>query len=164
MRRTALNIAQNDYEANPQLGYAFAAAQAQGHFSLFLRQVDQFFVRADMLISHVCRLSFDMTYTWAASDIENIVAAHATSSAYYKWNSSALVSTFSGSSYGNTFYAGVKSSLASKGIKTTFAPAFTDYRPPSMASQLLSTFPSVDGFFNWWSWYVTGCFNTRSML
>jgi hypothetical protein len=98
--------------------------------------------------------SFDMSYKWASSDIVDIVAAHASSPAAYKWKDTALVSTFSGASFGDAFYSGVKSSLASKGTKITFAPALTDYRDPSLAKQMLSTFPSVDGFFNWWSWCV----------
>jgi glucan endo-1,3-alpha-glucosidase len=94
-----------------------------------------------------------MSYTWASSDIVNIVAAHASSSASYKWNNNVLVSTYSGSSYGDTFFSGIKSSLSSQGIKISFAPALTDFRDPSLATQMLSNFPSVDGFFNWWSWY-----------
>lgn len=45
----------------------------------------------------------------------------------------------------------MKSTLASAGVQVSFAPAFTSYRDPSLASSLLSTFPSIDGFFNWWS-------------
>jgi glucan endo-1,3-alpha-glucosidase len=98
--------------------------------------------------------SFDMSYSWASSDMVNIFNAHASSSAMYKWNSHPLVSTFSGKANGNSFYAGFKSSLASLGHNISFAPAFIDYRDPTQAKQVLSDFPSVDGFFNWWSWCV----------
>lgn len=81
-----------------------------------------------------------------------IVAAHATSANTFKWNNNVLVSTYSGESYGNAFWASFKSALAAKGITVTLAPAFTSYRDPSLASSLLSNFPSIDGFFNWWSW------------
>jgi glucan endo-1,3-alpha-glucosidase len=95
-----------------------------------------------------------MSYQWASSDIVDIVTAHASSPAAFKWKDTTLVSTFSGALFGDAFYSGVKSSLNSKGIKITFAPALTNYRDPSLAEQMLSTFPSVDGFFNWWSWCV----------
>jgi glucan endo-1,3-alpha-glucosidase len=70
------------------------------------------------------------------------------------YNGGVLVSTFSGEANGDAFWAGVKSSLASQGIKITLAPAFISFRDPSQANTLLSSFPSIDGFFNWWSWYV----------
>jgi len=96
--------------------------------------------------------SFDMSYSWSEDDMVNIVAAHANSSATYKFNGDVLVSTYSGSAQGNDFWNGFKSSLASRGVTIKLAPAFTDYRDPSLTSQLLSSFPSIDGFFNWWSW------------
>jgi glucan endo-1,3-alpha-glucosidase len=93
-----------------------------------------------------------MGYSWSANDMVNIVSAHASSSAMYKWNNRVLVSTFSGKSYGNAFFAGLKSSLASKGLNISFSPALIDYRDPGTAKQVLTDFPSIDGFFNWWSW------------
>jgi glucan endo-1,3-alpha-glucosidase len=93
-----------------------------------------------------------MSYTWAASDMATIFNAHAVSSAMYKWNGRPLVSTYSGKSYGNAFFAGLKSSLANSGHNISFAPALTDYNEPSQANQMLSDFPSVDGFVNWWAW------------
>jgi glucan endo-1,3-alpha-glucosidase len=97
-----------------------------------------------------------MSYSWSTGDIVNIVSSHAASSATYKWNGQVLVSTFSGKANGNSFYANVKSSLATKGYNIAFAPALIDYRDASQASQMLSDFPVVDGFFNWWSWSVSG--------
>jgi glucan endo-1,3-alpha-glucosidase len=83
----------------------------------------------------------------------NIVAAHASSPAMYKWNNKVLVSTYAGDqNNNNAFYAGVKSALGNQGINISFAPAFTGYRQASQAQQLLTNFPVVDGFFNWWSW------------
>ncbi|EIM79679.1 glycoside hydrolase family 71 protein [Stereum hirsutum FP-91666 SS1] len=128
-----LNMNANDYETD-KLVDAYAAAESL-NFKLFM--------------------SFDMSYTWSVTDMVNIVSAHASSSAQYLWNGDVLVSTYSGDS-GSTatdsFWSGFKSDLASQGITISLAPAFTTYRDPSLASSLLSTYPSIDGFFNWWSW------------
>ncbi|KAG1805459.1 glycoside hydrolase family 71 protein [Suillus subaureus] len=78
--------------------------------------------------------SFDMSYTWQQSDMVNIIANHSSSPR---------------ESYGEDFWASFKSSLQSQGIDITLAPAFTTYRDPSDATSLVSTFPSIDGFFNW---------------
>ncbi|KAJ7511133.1 glycoside hydrolase family 71 protein [Mycena galericulata] len=126
----ALNIAMTDYEVD-RVATAFVAAE-NANFKLFF--------------------SFDMSYSWAASDMVSLVATHASSSAMLTYDGGVLVSTYSGESYGDSFFAGVKSSLANEGIKITLAPAFTTYRDPSLANSLLSNFPSIDGFFNWWSW------------
>jgi glucan endo-1,3-alpha-glucosidase len=126
----ALNIAANDYEVD-RIVDAYAAAEALD-FKLFY--------------------SFDMSYTWQQSDIVNIVANHSSSPSTFLWKNTILVSTYSGESYGEDFWASFKSALQSKGIDITLAPAFTTYRDPSSADSLVSTFPSIDGFFNWWSW------------
>jgi glucan endo-1,3-alpha-glucosidase len=70
------------------------------------------------------------------------------------YNGGVLVSTFEGEGNGNDFWAAIKTSLANEGIKITFAPAFISFRDPSQTGNLLSSFPSIDGFFNWWSWCV----------
>lgn len=126
----ALNIAQNDYEVG-KIVDAYAAAEAVG-FKLFY--------------------SFDMSYSWSQTDMVSIVATHAKSPSTYLWNGNVLVSTYSGESYGDSFWSSFKSALQGQGIKIILAPAFTSYRDPSAANSLLSTFPSIDGFFNWWSW------------
>ncbi|KAH9833684.1 glycoside hydrolase family 71 protein [Rhodofomes roseus] len=126
----ALNIAQNDYEVD-RLADAFSVAEQQ-HFKLFF--------------------SFDMSYSWASSDMVSIVQTYATSSAMYTWNNAVLVSTYSGESYGDSFWSAFKSTLAADGITVILTPAFTSYRDPSDADSLMSSFPSIDGFFNWWSW------------
>ncbi|KAJ7730608.1 glycoside hydrolase family 71 protein [Mycena maculata] len=126
----ALNIAMTDYEVD-QVATAFVAAE-NANFKLFF--------------------SFDMSYSWQAADVVSLVAAHASSSAMLMYAGGVLVSTYSGEANGDVFFAGIKSSLASEGITITLAPAFTTYRDPSLANSLLSTFPSIDGFFNWWSW------------
>ncbi|KAG1797384.1 glycoside hydrolase family 71 protein [Suillus plorans] len=126
----ALNIGANDYEVD-RIVDAYAAAESLG-FKLFY--------------------SFDMTDTWKQSDMVNIVANHSSSPSTFLWNNTILVSTYSGESYGEDFWAGFKSALQSQGIHITLAPAFTTYRDPSSAASLVSTFPSIDGFFNWWSW------------
>ncbi|KAF8317382.1 glycoside hydrolase family 71 protein [Clavulina sp. PMI_390] len=127
----ALNLNGNDYEID-RLADAYAAAISHGSFQFFY--------------------SFDMSYSWDAGTIATIVEKYATSSATYTWNGKVLVSTYSGESYGDSFWNSVKSTLSSAGVSVSFAPAFTSYRDPSLASQLLSDFSSVDGFFNWWSW------------
>ncbi|KZT71491.1 glycoside hydrolase family 71 protein [Daedalea quercina L-15889] len=126
----ALNIAAADYEVG-QLVTAFSVAEQLG-FKLFL--------------------SFDMSYTWESSDMVSIVQNHSDSSAMYTWNNAVLVSTYAGDNYDDSFWSGFKSSLSSEGITISLAPAFTDYRDPSLADSLLSDFSSIDGFFNWWSW------------
>ena len=98
--------------------------------------------------------SFDMSYSWSSSDMVSIVQTHASSPAMYKWNNAVLVSTYAGDSMDDSFWSGFKSALASDGITISLAPAFTSYRDPSLADSLTSTYPSIDGFFNWWSWYV----------
>ncbi|KAJ7456072.1 glycoside hydrolase family 71 protein [Mycena latifolia] len=122
----ALNVALPDYELD-RIATAFVAAE-NASFKLFF--------------------SFDMSFPWQASDMlvimVSLVAAHD--------NGGVLVSTFSGEGNGDAFWAGVKSSLANEGIKITLAPAFISFRDPSQANTLLSNFPSIDGFFNWWSW------------
>ncbi|KZP32592.1 glycoside hydrolase family 71 protein [Athelia psychrophila] len=97
-------------------------------------------------------ISFDMTYNWAEADMVSLVTAHASSSAAYQWKGKPLVSTYAGESQGDSFWSSFKSTLSSAGIDIVLAPAFTTYRDPADASSLLSTFSSIDGFFNWWSW------------
>lgn len=99
-------------------------------------------------------ISFDMSYDWQEADMVSLVASHASSSSYFLWDNTPLVSTYSGEGNGDAFWSSFKSTLAARGITITLAPAFTSYRDPSLANSLLSNFPSIDGFFNWWSWYV----------
>jgi glucan endo-1,3-alpha-glucosidase len=84
----------------------------------------------------------------------SIVATHASSPAMLTYNGGVLVSTFGGEGNSNDFWAGIKNTLAVEGINITFAPAFIGFRDPNQTGKLLSSFPSIDGFFNWWSWYV----------
>ncbi|KAJ6598586.1 hypothetical protein B0H10DRAFT_734017 [Mycena sp. CBHHK59/15] len=58
----------------------------------------------------------------------------------------------SGESYGDSFFAEVRSSLLNEGITITLVRAFISYRDPSRASAMMSAFPSINRFFNWWSW------------
>ncbi|KAI0696170.1 glycoside hydrolase family 71 protein [Cytidiella melzeri] len=132
----ALNMNANDYEASKLFdAYAAAATFSNPDFKLFI--------------------SFDMSYTWSVSDMISIVVAHAGSPAQFQWKGDVLVSTYSGDtgSYANdAFWSGFKSGLADQGVSISLAPAFTTFRDPSLASSLLSTYPSIDGFMNWWSW------------
>jgi len=96
--------------------------------------------------------SFDFAYAWDVSDMESIVSAHASSTSAVWYNGGLLVSSYGGEANGDSFWAGFKSDLLAQGIKVTLAPAFTSYRDPSLTGELLSNFPSIDGFFNWWSW------------
>ncbi|KAL0955994.1 hypothetical protein HGRIS_002171 [Hohenbuehelia grisea] len=125
-----LNTAGNSYEPD-QISNAYSVAEPIGF---------QFFY------------SFDFAFNWGADAIVNQIAAHASSGSTFKWNEKVLVSTFNGQDKGDAFWAGVKSTLASRGIQISFAPAFTSFRDPAQANSLLSQFPSIDGFTNWWSW------------
>ncbi|OSX66490.1 glycoside hydrolase family 71 protein [Postia placenta MAD-698-R-SB12] len=119
-----------DYEVG-QLVTAFSVAEQLG-FKLFF--------------------SFDMSYSWSSDDMVALVQNYSTSSASYKWNGDILVSTYSGETYGESFWADFKSTLAGEGITISLAPAFTSYRDPDDADSLMSNFTSINGFFNWWSW------------
>jgi glucan endo-1,3-alpha-glucosidase len=96
-----------------------------------------------------------MSYTWAQSDMVSLVSSHANSSSAFKWDGKVLVSTYSGENLGETFWSGFKDALKKAGVDVVFAPAFTSYRDPAKAGGMLSDFPSMDGFFNWWSWCVS---------
>lgn len=50
--------------------------------------------------------------------------------------------------YPDSFWSGVKSTMAARGIPIILSPSFITYRDPSTASTLASKFPSIDGFFN----------------
>ncbi|KZT25212.1 glycoside hydrolase family 71 protein [Neolentinus lepideus HHB14362 ss-1] len=126
----ALNVAVDDYETN-RIADAYTAAEPLGFKLLY---------------------SFDMSYSWTQDTIVSLVAAHHTSTSTYLWNNQVLVTTYSPTNTTDSFWAGVKSSLASQGITISLAPALTVYRDPSLATGLFSSFPSFDGFFNWWSW------------
>jgi glucan endo-1,3-alpha-glucosidase len=78
----------------------------------------------------------------------SLISKYAKSPSTFCWQGDVLVSTYSGEPYGDSFYSGVKSALAANGITISLAPAFTSYRDPAKANSLLSTFPSIDGFFN----------------
>ncbi|KAI0322382.1 glycoside hydrolase family 71 protein [Amylostereum chailletii] len=96
--------------------------------------------------------SFDFAHTWDAPSMVSLVAAHADSPSTFRWNGDVLVSTFNGQTNDDAFWANLKSTLSAQGITISLAPAFTSFRDPSQANTLLSTFPSIDGFTNWWSW------------
>ncbi|KAG8748618.1 hypothetical protein FRC10_000009 [Ceratobasidium sp. 414] len=127
----ALNMAGFDWEPD-RINKAYAAAEAQGSFSFFY--------------------SFDMSYGWTVDTMTTQIKAHASSARTYRWNGKVLVSTFAGSDKGDAFWNQLKTSCSNAGVPIVFAPAFLDYRDPAGASGLISTFTSIDGFFNWWSW------------
>ena len=115
---------------------AYAAAESlNGKF--------QFFYSFDMA---------DLSHPWDQNVIVNQIVAHANSPATYRWNGKVLVSTLDGHQNNNDFWAGVKANAASRGVEIVLAPAFINYRPLNMVGSLMSTYPAIDGFFNWWSW------------
>ncbi|KAL1747389.1 glycoside hydrolase family 71 protein [Schizophyllum fasciatum] len=127
----ALNVAFADYEVD-RIVQAYAAAEA-ANFKLMY--------------------SFDFAGgSWSQDQVVSLIAAHANSPATLRWNNKVLVSTYSGENNGDAFFAGVKNSLASQGIEITWAPAFVGYRDTGAAASVMGRFPSIDGFFNWWSW------------
>ncbi|KAG2076139.1 hypothetical protein BDR04DRAFT_1114255 [Suillus decipiens] len=79
------------------------------------------------------------------------VVNHSSSPSKFLWNSAIVVSIYSGESYGGDFWASFKSTHFRDSADITLAPAFTTYRDPSDAASLVSTFPSIDGFFYLWS-------------
>jgi glucan endo-1,3-alpha-glucosidase len=127
---TVLNTAGNSYEPS-QIATAYSVA-AGTNFSFFY--------------------SFDFAHAWDVSSMASLVSAHASSANTFKWKNAVLVSSFSGEANGNSFWSSLKSTLSSQGISISLAPAFISYRDPGQASTLLSNFPSIDGFTNWWSW------------
>ncbi|KAI5888703.1 glycoside hydrolase family 71 protein [Schizophyllum commune H4-8] len=127
----ALNVAFADYEVD-RIVQAYAAAEA-ANFKLMY--------------------SFDFAGgSWSQDQVVSLIAAHANSPATLRWNNKVLVSTYSGEGNGDGFFAGVKNTLAGQGIEITWAPAFVGYRSTSAAGSVMGNFPSIDGFFNWWSW------------
>jgi glucan endo-1,3-alpha-glucosidase len=122
-----LNIAAKDYEFD-RLPDAFAAAEA-ADFKLFY--------------------SFDMTYDWNDADIIEVIKSHVDSPATFKWNDAVLVSTYFGGNKGNDFWNNIKTQLSGQGVEISLAPAFTEYTDAAQAQELASTFPAIDGFFNW---------------
>ncbi|KAL1688607.1 glycoside hydrolase family 71 protein [Schizophyllum commune] len=127
----ALNVAFADYEVD-RIVQAYAAAEA-ANFKLMY--------------------SFDFAGgSWSQDQVVSLIAAHANSPATLRWNNKVLVSTYSGEGNGDGFFAGVKNTLAGQGIEITWAPAFVGYRSTGAAGSVMGNFPSIDGFFNWWSW------------
>ncbi|MQL80459.1 hypothetical protein Taro_012892 [Colocasia esculenta] len=105
----ALNIGKDSY-TQTQLGYAYAAAEADGNFKMFI--------------------SFDFAYYSLPSDtnlIVQIINSHASSSAQYKVDGRPLVTTFIGD---NQDWSGVKSTT-----NIFLAPNWAD--PNSIASNSL---------------------------
>ncbi|KZV73756.1 glycoside hydrolase family 71 protein [Peniophora sp. CONT] len=125
-----LDTAGNSYEPS-QIATAYGVAEPLGFLFLF---------------------SFDFSHAWSVSEMASLISAHATSKATYKWNNAVLVSSFQGEANGNAFWSSLKSTLSSEAITISLAPAFISFRDPSQTSALLSQFPSIDGFMNWWSW------------
>ncbi|EME38448.1 glycoside hydrolase family 71 protein [Dothistroma septosporum NZE10] len=109
--------------------------------------------------------SFDMSYTscnyyWNQTFMSQMISKYAGSSATYYWNSNILVSTYGGDQveqYGNSFFQGLKDNMKNSHA-ITLAPALTKYSmaaqtgAQSAASQLISDYSSIDGYFNWQAW------------
>lgn len=128
----ALNVAVDDYEVS-KMPDAFRAAESSNNFKLLF--------------------SFDMNYPWESAAMVSLLSTYAKSPAMYRWkDGKVLVSTFNGESKGDAFWKGFKNELKAKGVEVTLAPAFTGYRDVNRAQEMLGNFPSIDGFFNWWSW------------
>ena len=111
--------------------------------------------------------SFDMSYTecnyyWNQTFMQEMITKYAGSSATYRWNSNILVSTYGGDQvddqYGNEFFQGLKDKMKYWNNAITLAPALTTYsmhaydNPKTAASNLISDYSSIDGYFNWQAW------------
>ena len=109
--------------------------------------------------------SFDMgyidaycTFGWNQTFIASMITKYAQGPAFYRWKGEILVSTYAGEGYGDTFFAGLKSMLAAQGVPIVLAPALTSYSDNaqqktgsslnSIASGMVSNYPSIDGFLN----------------
>ncbi|KAL1412022.1 hypothetical protein Q8F55_003019 [Vanrija albida] len=136
----ALNMG-SDYWGPAQVDSAYAAAEAQGGFKLFL--------------------SFDMTSMSCGSSADattlvNLVKAHASSSAQALVNGKVLVSTFAGSSctFGSGSVNGWQTqfvdALKAQGINIFFVPSI--FSDPSS----FSSYTWMDGELNWNSAWPMG--------
>lgn len=109
--------------------------------------------------------SFDMSYSscniyWNQTFMADMISRYAGNSAAYRWNSNMLVSTYGGDQvdqYGNDFFQGLKDNMKDSN-PISLAPALTTYsmgaqsNPSGEASNLMSDYPSIDGYLNWQAW------------
>ncbi|KAK6432630.1 hypothetical protein LTR95_011201 [Oleoguttula sp. CCFEE 5521] len=110
--------------------------------------------------------SFDMSYSecntyWTPQYMAQILTKYASNLATYRWNGDILVTTYGGdfvSQYGNDFFNSLKAEMSYSNQYISLSPALTKYSmagyddPSGQASQLLSDFPSIDGYLNWQAW------------
>ena len=92
--------------------------------------------------------SFDMSTGGFTdpSQLTSVLQQYMSSSAHLLYNGVPLVTTFAGSSIANSAWASMKSSL---GTDIILIPGFYDVTP---SSSFFSTYPAMDGAFNWNSW------------
>jgi len=124
-------------------------------------RIDDAYAAAESMGFHLM-FSFDMSYTvcntyWNTTFMQTMITKYAGSSASLRWNSNLLVSTYGGDTvdeYGNDFFQSLKDSLKSAGNSITLVPALTSfsqaaqYTPTTAAANLITDYPSIDGYFN----------------
>ncbi|RMY07578.1 hypothetical protein D0867_09307 [Hortaea werneckii] len=138
--------------------------ECQSGLSWVPDRIDDAFTAAEQMGFKLMH-SFDMSYSecyiyWNQTYMADAISKYSGSSAAYRWNSNMLVSTYGGDQvdqYGNEFFQGLKDNM--KGYNPiSLAPALTTYslsawdNPQSSASNLMSDYPSIDGYLNWQAW------------
>lgn len=107
-------------------------------------------------------LSFDMSYSvcntfWNQTYMASVITAHAGSDATLRWSTNIVVSTFGGDTveqYGDEFFAGLKSMMKSSNNAISIVPALTSFSyqaqntPTTAANDLVTQYPSIDGYLN----------------
>eukprot|EP01087_Luapelamoeba_hula_P021739 TRINITY_DN7661_c0_g1_i3.p1 TRINITY_DN7661_c0_g1~~TRINITY_DN7661_c0_g1_i3.p1 ORF type:complete len:427 (+),score=65.25 TRINITY_DN7661_c0_g1_i3:274-1554(+) len=132
----------------------WAINTAQWHSAAWPIQRMQKMVQAAEQAGFKFFMSADMTqeFIGAPNAVVDMVSTVATSSAYYRVNGKAFLSTFVGQSVGWNWQNSVLNPLASKGFSIYFVPFFGG-DPNQVAQQ----FPFVDGYFHWTAWpYLNG--------
>ena len=108
--------------------------------------------------------SFDMgasecNFYWNQTYMASMISKYAGTKAMLRWNSNIVVTTYGGDTvdqYGDEFFSGLKSMMKSTNA-ISIVPALTTFSdeantagvsPSSAASDLISKYPSIDGFLN----------------
>lgn len=136
----------------------------QDNLDWMVDSIDDAFTAAQQ-VGFQLMFSFDMSYSscniyWNQTFMQHMISKYAGNSATYRWNSNILVSTYGGdfvAQYGNDFFQTLKNNMKSTNA-ITLAPALTKYSmgaqtsPSQSAADLISDFPSIDGYLNWQAW------------
>ena len=106
--------------------------------------------------------SFDMgasdcEFYWNQTFMASMINKYAGSSAMLRWNTNIVVTTFGGDTvdqYGDEFFAGLKTMMKNDNNAISLVPGLTSFSNAAQsdantaASNMLSQYPSMDGFLN----------------